>query len=97
MTWTGAIVLFAIIWFVLFLVILPRGVATQSEAGEIEPGTPPGAPANLNIARKSLWTTLATAGVLAVIATVMEAELLTLDDFDFLFPASFSAPLHPER
>lgn len=97
MTLTGAIVLFAIIWFVLFLVILPRGVATQSEAGEVEPGTPPGAPAEINLARKALWTTLGAAAALAAVAAIMEFELLTLDDFDFLFPASFDAPMRPQN
>ena len=38
MTVTGAIVLFAVIWFVALLVALPIGVTTQEEAGEITPG-----------------------------------------------------------
>lgn len=91
MSWTGAIVLFAVIWFVLFLVILPRGATTQAEAGEIEPGTPAGAPADINIGRKALWTTFGAVAVLACIALVMEFEVLTLDDFDFLYPASFKS------
>lgn len=90
MTWTGAFVLFAVIWFVLFLVLLPRGATTQGEMGEIEPGTPASAPAEINIARRAFWTTLATLGVLGVIALNMELEIITLDDFEFLYPDSFT-------
>jgi hypothetical protein len=43
---TSAIVLFAVIWFMTFLVVLPLGVQTQAEAGEIVPGTHGSSPAN---------------------------------------------------
>ena len=46
---TSAIVLFAVIWFMLFLIILPLGLQTQSEAGEVVPGTHGSAPANVQI------------------------------------------------
>ena len=40
MTLTGAIVLFAVIWFLSLLVALPIGLNTQGDLGEVEPGTP---------------------------------------------------------
>ncbi len=90
MSWTGAIVLFAVIWFVIFLVVLPRGVQTQGEAGDVVPGTSPSAPADVNIGRKAFWTTVATLVVLGALAIVMEFRILTLDDFGFLYPESYS-------
>jgi predicted secreted protein len=60
MSITGAIVLFAVIWFVALLVALPIGIRTQEEAGEIVPGTPSSAPENPMMARKFFWVTVVT-------------------------------------
>ncbi len=60
MTITGAIVLFAVYWFMTLLVVLPLRLTTQEEAGAVTPGTPPSAPANPNLRRKMLWTTVVT-------------------------------------
>jgi predicted secreted protein len=45
MTITAAFVVFAVLWFLTLLVILPIGLRTQGEAGEVVPGTPSSAPA----------------------------------------------------
>lgn len=89
MTWTGAIVIYACSWFVVLWMLLPRGVPTQQEAGHVEPGTPPGAPADLPLSRKLIWITGLAFIPLLVTTAIMESEILTLDDFSFLFPASF--------
>ncbi len=89
MGWTGAVVLYACSWFVVLWVILPRGVATQAEVGEVVPGTPPGAPADMPIKRKFLWATALAFIPVLTVALIMKYEILVLDDFDFLFPASF--------
>lgn len=60
MTITGAIVLFAVIWFVALLVALPIGLRTQGEAGEVVPGTPESAPVDAMIPKKLLWVTVVT-------------------------------------
>ena len=86
MSITGGIVAFAVIWFVCLLVILPRGLTTQAEAGEVEPGTPEGAPSSFNFGRKALWTTLVTVVLWAGFFAILEYELLTMDDFDFIMP-----------
>ena len=90
MSWTGAIVVFAVMWWIIFIVIIPRGAPTQAEANAVEPGTPPGAPAQVNTARKALWATLASAVALAAIALVLEAEVFSMEDFNFLYPESFA-------
>ena len=92
MGWTGAVVMYIVFWFIALFIILPRGQKTQIEQGEIEPGTPGGAPADINIPRKFLWATIAAAAALGLYAGVTETGLLTLQDFDFLFPDSFKEP-----
>ncbi len=40
MTITAAIVLFAVIWFLVFFCVLPFRFESQAEAGSVTPGTP---------------------------------------------------------
>ena len=37
---TAAIVLFAMIWFMVFFIVLPQRFVSQEEAGSVVPGTP---------------------------------------------------------
>ena len=92
MGYTGAIVMYVVLWFIALFIILPRGQKTQIERGEIEPGTPGGAPAEINMPRKFLIATIAAAVLLALYAGVTESGILTLQDFDFLYPDSFKEP-----
>lgn len=57
---TSAIVMFSVIWWLALLCILPFNTRSQSDAGEIVPGTPPSAPEHPRIGRTLLWTTLLT-------------------------------------
>ena len=58
MTWTGAIVLFAVTWFMVFFCVLPLRFTSQADAGAVVPGTPKSAPADFLVARKARITTL---------------------------------------
>ena len=42
---TTAVAIFFLIWWVVLFAVLPWGVRSQHEGGEITPGTDPGAPA----------------------------------------------------
>ena len=55
---TSALVLFAVIWFLVFLVVIPIRLETQGDVGEVEPGTHAGAPANPNLKKKAWITTV---------------------------------------
>jgi predicted secreted protein len=46
-----AIVVYVCIWFMTLFAVLPFGVRTQDEAGEVEPGTPGSAPAKMRFWR----------------------------------------------
>jgi len=74
---TGAAIFFLIWWVVLFAV-LPWGVRSQHEGGEIAPGTDPGAPVIPHLRRKLLWTTLVAAAVFAACYVVYVKGLVSL-------------------
>lgn len=76
----GSLVTIIVIWWLAFFVFLPVGVRSQLEEGYVEPGTPESAPAIHNLRKKAFWA-LAVAIVLwALIFSVINFELLTLED-----------------
>lgn len=83
MSITGAIVLFAVIWFVTLLVALPIGLQTQGEAGEVAPGTPSSAPADPMIRKKLIWTTIVTLVIWIPLCAVILWGGISVRDIDF--------------
>lgn len=83
MNLTGGIVLFVTIWFMAFLTILPIGHKSQSDAGHVVPGTPASAPAELNMRRKVVITTLVTVLVWGICAAVLLSGAITMHDIDW--------------
>jgi predicted secreted protein len=61
-----AIVVYICIWFMTLFAVLPFGVRTQDEAGEVEPGTPGSAPANMKLWRIFGINTLVAAACFCV-------------------------------
>ena len=80
---TSALVLFAVIWFMVFLVVLPLGLQTQAEAGEVVPGTPGSAPANLDLKRKIKQTSFWAVIIWAIVTGVVLSGLITVRDLDW--------------
>ena len=80
MSITTYIAIYFIIWWVVLFAVLPWGVRSQEESGEISEGSDPGAPAVPAIARKLLWTTVATTGVFAAFFAAVYFRLFTADD-----------------
>ncbi len=80
---TSALVLFAVIWSMTFLIVLPIRVKTQGDLGEIVPGTHAGAPEVHNL-RKKAWITTAISLVLwAIISAIIVFEVITVRDLDW--------------
>jgi predicted secreted protein len=75
---TGLAIFFLIWWVVLFAV-LPWGVRSQHEQGNVIPGTDPGAPAIPHLRRKLLWTTLVSLAVFAGCYLVYVDHPVTID------------------
>jgi predicted secreted protein len=63
-----AAAIFLTIWFTVLFAVLPFGVRSQHETGEISPGTDPGAPAAPNLLAKFAVTTLIAFLVFAAVA-----------------------------
>ncbi len=84
MTITAALVLFAVIWFLTLLVVLPIRIKTQGDLGDIVPGTHAGAP-EVHHMKKKLWITTGVTVVLwAIIAGIILSGLISVRDFDWL-------------
>lgn len=60
------IAIYFVVWWTVLFVVLPFGVRSQHEDGEVSDGTEPGAPVNPHLWQKALATT-----VLAAIVTVL--------------------------
>jgi predicted secreted protein len=65
-----AAAIFMTIWFTVLFRVLPFGVRSQHEAGEVAPGTDPGAPVAPQLAAKFPWTTLISAAFFAALAAL---------------------------
>lgn len=79
----SAIVLFAMVWSMIFFIILPQRLTTQGEAGEVVPGTPASAPAGYVVWRKVRLTTLIAIVLWVVLFVIITQGWITVRDFDF--------------
>ncbi len=82
MTPTGAAVLYAVTWFMVFFILLPIRVQSQDEAGDVAPGTPPGAPAGFVVRRKALLTTVVATVVWGALCGIILSGWISLEDID---------------
>jgi predicted secreted protein len=80
---TSGLVLFAVIWFLTFLVIIPIRIETQGDKGEIVPGTHAGAPENHYLQQKAVITTVVAALLWVVIAGIILSGIISVNDFDW--------------
>ncbi|MEO0344573.1 MAG: DUF1467 family protein [Pseudomonadota bacterium] len=83
MTITSMIVLFAVIWFLMLLIILPIGMRSQEEAGEVEPGTPASAPSDFQFKRIVTWTTVVTIVLWLITCGIIISGWISVDMMDF--------------
>ena len=90
MSTATAIAVFFLIWWVTLFAVLPWGVRSQQESGEVVPGTDPGAPLVPRLGRKLVWTTLVTCVVFGVLYVVYTDQLVTLNDVLKPFGLNFS-------
>lgn len=86
------IVLYAVIWFMTLLIALQVRITSQDEAGERVAGTHGSAPADPQIKRRVIWTSIVAAGIWAVIASIIVFEVVTLEDIDLFTRFGMGAP-----
>lgn len=82
MTITAAIVLYAILWFFCLFIALPINITSQSEAGDVVPGTPASAPDEPMLKKKFFWVTVAATVLWAALCGVIMSGVLTIEMFD---------------
>ncbi|SMC64676.1 DUF1467 family protein [Primorskyibacter flagellatus] len=82
MSIVSAVVLFAVIWFLCFLIIIPLRLQTQGDVNKIVPGTHASAPEHHGLKKKALITTGISAVLWAIIAGVILSGWITVRDLD---------------
>jgi predicted secreted protein len=84
MSITSAIVLFAVIWFMVFLMAIPIRLKTQGDVGEIVPGTQAGAPHQHDLKKKAWITTGVSAVIWLILFWIITTGQITVRDFDWM-------------
>ena len=79
----SGLVLFAVIWTVVFFIVLPLRLKTQGDVGEIVPGTHASSPADFNFKRKAKVTTMFAFPIWLVIAVVLLTGAVSVRDIDW--------------
>jgi predicted secreted protein len=71
MSITFGVAVYFVIWWTVLFAVLPFGVRTQGEAGEVVPGTPASAPATTRLLRTFAITSVVSGVVFALVYTIM--------------------------
>ena len=82
MSVTSAFVLFAVIWFLTFLIVIPFKIKTQGDLGVVVKGTQAGAPEVHNLRRKAIITTGTSLILWLLITLLVLSEVVTIEDID---------------
>lgn len=69
------IAVFFVVWWIVLFAVLPFGVRTQSEAGDVVPGTPASAPARFRLGRLVLLNTIVAIIVFSIIWLVVHYDV----------------------
>jgi predicted secreted protein len=78
MTVSLGVALYIVIWWLTLFVVLPFGVKTQGEAGDVVEGTPASAPATPRILRTLIINTMVAAVTFAFVWTALDNDWLGL-------------------
>lgn len=79
-----ALAIYFVCWWIVLFAILPFGVTTQQESGDVSPGTAESAPVAPKLLPKFIATTVIATIVFAIIYWLVEGGVVTLDDIPFL-------------
>ena len=80
---TSAIVLYAVLWFLTLLCVLPIRLETQGDTGEIVPGTHAGSPTDPQLKKRFLITSLIAFGLWVVIGGIIISGVISIRDLDW--------------
>jgi predicted secreted protein len=74
---TTAVAIYFLIWWITLFAVLPFGVRSQHEDGDMPAGTDPGAPVVPRLGRKLILTTIVSALIFAGCYVVYVNRLIT--------------------
>jgi predicted secreted protein len=74
-----AIAIYVFIWWITLFAVLPFGVRTQHEDGNVVPGTPESAPAQQRMLRIFLINTVLATIIFAIVYAIIYYKLITPD------------------
>lgn len=80
----SAIAIYFVIWWIGLFAILPWGIRSQQEEGDVVKGSDPGAPARPRLLRIVLINTIFASLIFAAYYVVWTQGLISLDDIPFL-------------
>lgn len=81
---TSAIVMYAVCWFMTFLVVIPIRLQTQGDVGKVVPGTQAGAPEHHYLKKKAWITTGVAAVIWAILFWIISQGIIEVRDFDWM-------------
>jgi predicted secreted protein len=84
MTLAFGIAIYFLIWWTVLFAMLPIGVRTQDEDGEVSPGTAESAPSFPRLLPKMVATTVISTVVFAGLYAIIVYHVITLDQIPFL-------------
>jgi predicted secreted protein len=79
MSISTAFAIYFVVWWVVLFAVLPWGVRSQQETGDVVPGSEPGAPAVPHLWAKLAWTTVVSAIVFGLSVLAFSRGWLTID------------------
>jgi predicted secreted protein len=81
MSITLGVAVYFLIWWTVLFAVLPFGIRTQGEAGDVVKGTPESAPVHPRLLRIALYTTLYSTIVFLGFWAMIRWNLIDLDWF----------------
>ncbi|MCG8446465.1 MAG: DUF1467 family protein [Hyphomicrobiales bacterium] len=84
MNWLSGIAIYFLIWWLTLFAVLPWGVRTQEEEGEVIEGTVRSAPAKPQLLKKVIATTVVSGIIFAALMAIHLTGAVSLDDIPLL-------------
>ncbi len=84
MTWTAGIAIYLVVWWTILFAVLPWGVRSQHEDGDVSDGGDPGAPVRPMLVRKALVTTALAAVIWVLVAYFYVYQPISFDSIPFM-------------
>jgi predicted secreted protein len=87
MTLFSVIAVYFVVWWVVLFAVLPFGIRTQQEAGEVTLGTTPSAPTRPRLVRVAIATTIVAAIIVGGMYVAVNVYGVSLESFANMFDA----------